>query len=332
MGARAQYVVVENGSWQRYYSHWGANRVAHDLLPGPAAATRSFRAQQGEGWLNDVSCEGAALVDHDRRVLLWFAFEGGVAEHQAHRAVLERTWAGWDVRFAYDGLGDLTDHLGLGRDLLRKPGWFEPRGPRWVGDEDGEPVTVVSVRQADGRVQAWGSVMEATEFLGMGFVLAECLEELPPPPTPRPVQLPEGGLHVDLVERTVHYWTAEVSLGVRDWPLPGWRGWSLDFHGGDHSHQAALLPPEFRFPEVPLAPALRQLRDGFGAPPPDAPALLARAAAAPGPEGATAVVNPKALVPHDPVAPTPDELCVLRTVLDELIAAAERDQGAGPIA
>jgi hypothetical protein len=28
-------------------------------------------------------------------------------------------------------------------------------------------------------------------------------------------------------------------------------------------------------------------------------------------------------VPHDPVAPTPDELAVLRTVIDELIAVAD---------
>ncbi|MEY9873495.1 hypothetical protein ABH931_002977 [Streptacidiphilus sp. MAP12-33] len=36
MGARAQYVVVRDGAWQRSYSHRAANRVAEDLLPGPA--------------------------------------------------------------------------------------------------------------------------------------------------------------------------------------------------------------------------------------------------------------------------------------------------------
>ncbi|MFC9079243.1 hypothetical protein ACFTY7_20015 [Streptomyces sp. NPDC057062] len=80
MGARAQYVVVENDTWKRYFSHWAANRVVDDLLPGPAAATRCFRAnQETDGWLDDVWCEGAALVDHDRRTLLWFAFAGSWA-------------------------------------------------------------------------------------------------------------------------------------------------------------------------------------------------------------------------------------------------------------
>ena len=324
MGARAQYVVVEDGAWQRYYSHWGANRLAGDLLPGPAAATRCFRAAQETGeWLDDVWCEGAALVDHDRRVLLWYAFEDGWAEHQAHRAVLERTWSGWDIRFAYDGVGDLTDHLGLGRALLRKPGWFERREPNWFADEDGEPRAVLSLRHADGRVQAWGSSLEAIEYLAIGALLAECLEELPPPPTPRPVRMPAGGIHIDLVERTVQCWTTEVSLGIQDWPLPGWEGWALDFRGDDHTGQAALLPADFPFPAASLAPALRRLRASLGKPPSDPGALLADALSAPGPEGTTAVVSPAALVPHLAAEPSPGELVALHQALAELVAEAE---------
>ncbi|MGW7238636.1 hypothetical protein [Streptomyces sp. NPDC054804] len=41
MGARAQY-VVENGAWQRYCSHWAANRVVDDLLPWPRSVRRSM--------------------------------------------------------------------------------------------------------------------------------------------------------------------------------------------------------------------------------------------------------------------------------------------------
>ncbi|MEW2272859.1 hypothetical protein [Streptomyces griseofuscus] len=48
MGARAQYAVVENGAWQRYFSHWAAGRVVDDLLPGPAA-TRCCVCRTGPG-------------------------------------------------------------------------------------------------------------------------------------------------------------------------------------------------------------------------------------------------------------------------------------------
>jgi hypothetical protein len=37
------------------------------------------------------------------------------------------------------------------------------------------------------------------------------------------------------------------------------------------------------------------------------------------------VVNPAALVAHEPADPTPDELSALRTALDALVAGAEID-------
>lgn len=52
-------------------------------------------------------------------------------------------------------------------------------------------------------------------------------------------------------------------------------------------------------------------------------APLARATGASGPEGTTPVVNPAALVPHEPADPTPAELAALRGAIDALVAGAE---------
>ncbi|MGW3169820.1 hypothetical protein [Streptomyces sp. NPDC001153] len=325
MGARAQYVVVENGAWQRYYSHWAANRVVDDLLPGPVAATRCFRANREiDEWLDDVWCEGAALVDHDRRILLWFAFEGSWADHVAARAALARTWPGWDVRFAHDGMGDLTHHLGLGRDLTRAPGWFETFEPSgFAATEYTEPCSVVSLRLPDGSVRAWGSDWEPIEHLASGPRLIDLL--VASPATPALTDMPYGGVHFDPQARTVSLWAVQTVAGIHNWPLPGWENWVLDFHGDDHTQQAALLPADFPFPQPPLTDALRRLSDSIGTTPPDHGALLAPATAAPGPQGTTAVVNPAALVPHEPADPTPAEVAELRTALDALLAAAEAD-------
>ncbi|MER6086250.1 hypothetical protein [Streptomyces sp. NPDC001833] len=323
MGARAQYVVVENGAWQRYYSHWAANRVVQDLLPGPAAATRCFRANREiDEWLDDVWCEGAALVDHDRRILLWFAYAGDWADHLAARSVLARTWPGWDVRFAHDGMGDLTDHLGLGRDLTRTPGWFETFEPSgFAASEYTEPSSVVSLRLPDGSVRAWGSDWEPVEHLAGGPRLVGLVAASPA--TPALTDMPHGGVHFDPQARTVSLWAVQTVAGVHDWPLPRWEDWVLDFHGDDHTLQAGLLPADFPLPSPPIGAALRGLGDGFGAPLPDVSALLARAAGAPGPEGTTSVVNPAALVPHEPADPTPAELAALRGAIDVLVSEAE---------
>ncbi|MFF2518226.1 hypothetical protein [Streptomyces sp. NPDC058086] len=325
MGARGQYVVVENGAWQRYYSHWAANRVVDDLLPGPAAATRCFRANREiDEWLDDVWCEGAALVDHDRRILLWFAPTDGWDDHSAARAVLARTWPGWDVRFAHDGIGDLTHHLGLGRDLTRAPGWFETFEPSGFADtEYTEPCSVASLRLPDGSVRAWGSDWEPIEHLAAGPGLIDLL--VASPATPALTDMPHGGVHFDPQARTVSLWAVQTVAGIHNWPLPGWENWVLDFHGDDHTQQAGLLPADFPFPQPPLAAALRRLGEGLGTPPPEISALLARATGAPGPEGTTPVVNPAALVAHEPADPTPDELAALRTALDALVAGAEID-------
>ncbi|MFJ9627013.1 hypothetical protein ACIRU8_04845 [Streptomyces sp. NPDC101175] len=326
MGARAQYVVVENGTWRRYYSHWAAGRVADDLLAGPAAATRRFRADREiDQWLDDVWCEGAALVDHDRRTLLWFASPDGWADHLAARAVLARTWPGWDVRFAHDGLGDLTRHLGLGREAARTPGWFETFEPAgFAYTECSEPHSVASLRLPDGSVRAWGSDWEPIEHLAGGPGLIGHLAASPA--TPVLTDMPYGGVHFDPDARMVSLWAVQTVAGVHDWPLPGWEGWTLDFRGEDHTAQAGLLPVDFPFPRPSLAAALRALGDGLGTPPPDHGALLARAAAAPGPEDATPAVTPAARAPREPADPTPAELAALRTVIAALVAEAEAEE------
>ncbi|MER5636461.1 hypothetical protein ABT095_05865 [Kitasatospora sp. NPDC002227] len=320
MGARAQYVVVEGGAWQRYYSHWGAGRVVTDLLPGPAAATRCFRAnEQTDTWLDGTWCEGAALVDHDRQVLLWFTFADSWSDHAAARTALARTWPGWDVRFAHDGIGDLTHHLGLGRGLTRPPGPAETSDPFWyVDDEDTEPWSVVSLRLPDGSVRAWGSGREPYEHLTGGPGLIDLLGTSPASAVP--TDMPLGGVHFDPAARTVSLWAVQTVVGVHDWPLPGWEGWTLDFHGDDHTRQAGLLPAAFPLPLPPLPVALRRLGKGLGTPPPDPGKILALATA--GAEAASIVVNPAALVPHEPVAPTQAELAGLRAALDSLVAAA----------
>lgn len=99
MGARANYVVVDDDGWRLRYSHWGAQRIDVDLAAGPGPAVRFIDRQQVQdrqtGWLNDRWAEGAALVDLTCRRLVFF----GAAEHlpdldyrRAYVALLRRTW------------------------------------------------------------------------------------------------------------------------------------------------------------------------------------------------------------------------------------------------
>ena len=216
--------------------------------------------------------------------------------------------------------------------MTRSPGWFETFEPAGFADtEYSEPCSVVSLRLPDGTVRAWGSDWEPIEHLAGGPGLIDWL--VASPATPVLTDMPDGGVHVDPQARTVSLWAVRTVAGIHDWPLPRWEDWALDFRGDDHTRQAGLLPADFPVPHPPLAPALRRLGEGLGpTPTPDNGPLLARAAALPGPDGTTPVVTPAALVPHEPAAPTPTELTLLRTALDALVAKAEANHPRRPSA
>ncbi|MFW6722979.1 hypothetical protein ACHZ98_22990 [Streptomyces sp. MAR4 CNY-716] len=77
MGDRADYVLVRGGDRRLHYSRWGATGVDVQLLPGAGSATRFIAAQREmarDAWLDEVWCEGAALVDHDAHELLLFTW------------------------------------------------------------------------------------------------------------------------------------------------------------------------------------------------------------------------------------------------------------------
>jgi hypothetical protein len=326
MGARANYVVVQGGTWTLHYSNWGASRIAADLAFGPTAAVRAFRAnpQVGEearltpdGWLDDVWCEGAALVDVDRQVLLWFSGEADEwAEHVAYRTVLERAWAGWEVRWAFDGLGDLPAHLGLGRGLVRqRPDFRETTQPYWQQPERWTK-TLLTALGPEGERGAWASGYDLDEELSGGAGLLDLL----PADTPPPVltAMPNGGLHFDVAARTLGVWTVGTAPGFHDWPLAGWEGWKLDFWGADHGRQAAVAGVGFPPAEAEVRAAVGAFRDRLELPPDD-PAAILRLAASSADPATTAVLSPAATVPHESPDPTAADRSALSTVFSTLL-------------
>ncbi|TLG16531.1 hypothetical protein FEK35_04630 [Nocardia cyriacigeorgica] len=110
MGSRAEIVVIEQGQQRKYYTHWGAESLHLDLLPGPQAALRFATAQeQVERWVYDL--EAAAVIDVDNKMLLWFS--ATCADNAMRSAVFETmlvTWRDWEVHWAGYRDRDLIDY------------------------------------------------------------------------------------------------------------------------------------------------------------------------------------------------------------------------------
>lgn len=124
MGNRANMVVVEDGEWALHYAHWAGCRMLDALAFGPEHAVRYIRAheeQPARGWTDPLWADGGALVDLDRRRMLFFGEELATTmnERRAMLDVLPLMWPDYAIGWAYGGTDELVDYLGAERHWER---------------------------------------------------------------------------------------------------------------------------------------------------------------------------------------------------------------------
>src|SRR5262245_61366966 len=114
MGHRANYVVRDGGRVELYYSHWGALQLLRDVFWGEDIAVPMMRECRGaEHLMDEVWCEGAALVDRDARRLLLFGVEVPGDDRVAFLELFPLTWPGWSVEYATGGICQIAEAVGL---------------------------------------------------------------------------------------------------------------------------------------------------------------------------------------------------------------------------
>jgi hypothetical protein len=277
MGSRANYAIIERGVVELFWSRWGGQSVVDDLLAGPAGATAAIRPVAGRNpppdddlaavlrWkgpdrtdslMDDVFCEGAALIDHDQRVLLAYQWLVGYDAFVDALVGLEAAWPGWQVRWAFDGIGDIAAHLG--KDRLSVRGETAPErdeaafsGPeRWTEVEDFEYLTcVLSVRREDGSLELYGSGIGLSE---MGQPAAAAFGALPTGfPALDCVKIPRTGIHLDYRSHTAGVWSIDALEGFLDDPQIHWPGWQWQLWGADVREHLARCDGRLVVPQLP---------------------------------------------------------------------------------
>jgi hypothetical protein len=240
MGSRINYVLVEPGGHRIFYSHWGALSVERDVFWGPAATLRFIDSQEpAEGLLDDVWAEGGVLLDTTRRELvLWGGEElhADVPLRRLYMHLLARMWPDWQLRWAHEGILDLSRRIGvpdtevLERDPDSDLGVGGPAAPSLVR-------TIATVIRPEGHltVHALGSTPPQTLLGGPAM-----LETIDARPTTRPLERLDvvweedswldGGVHLDLTARTLAFWcvrdVSHLAVIRARWP-----GWTIDFLG-----------------------------------------------------------------------------------------------------
>jgi hypothetical protein len=327
VGYRAHYVIVDERKWSLYANDWGALTLARDVFEGPEAALRGFIAQPAcapGDWLDAVRCDGAVLIDLSRKRLLFFCTSLLCPElflpatRRIYFEMLRARWPGWEIAWAYEGLFDLADAIGLPRSSVFYP--FEPKeAPLELVVNADEPWTLVSILSPDVAPAHYPLYHPLGEILRCGPGL---LERLAPLDSRATIALDEpvfeGGAVVDLGAHTVDYWrVAEHEPGVRTIIADRWPGWSGVFHEDAFEGHSARVAGTVAVGAGDKTEALRSVVQMLLRWTPDATAEVTSVAAMMIADD----VPPSSFPPSSQRPSTPDEAAAWESVVREAAAA-----------
>jgi hypothetical protein len=253
MGQRANILVIEGGARQLWYSHWAANTLPQDLFPGPGHALRFARRQEPTSeWLDEVWCEGGAVIDVDRRVLLLFGGEDLLydpALRSTYLELLAETWTGYTLQWAHEGIAAMAVYAGLSRAAV-----LAKEAPTWKGappvPNDHWPRTAVSATFPDGTTTAWATEAPSDMLMLFGDKLCDALATWPRPAQPRRFLLGDdcnGGVHVDARRHVVGFWCASPCEDAVARARAHWPGWAVEWWRDEHHVHEHLSRPALAF-------------------------------------------------------------------------------------
>jgi hypothetical protein len=251
MGNRANFVIVKDQDWQLYYSHWGGCRMLDALIGGPDLALRyahSLRPCAKDEWVSPSWADGGAVVDLDRRRVLFFGDELMVEmqERRALMCTLAAVWPEYAICWAYDGTAELAGYVGA---ELPPDTWDRQPKLRLARDRNAL-CHLVSVVDATGRLRMW----PLWWHLSKAWHGPSLLDKLPGRGVQRLTlgKIPEGGVHIDVPRKTLGAWQTADTMGFFQ-ALPDlWRGWQTECWEDRYDEHVKRCRGVLRLPELDL--------------------------------------------------------------------------------
>jgi hypothetical protein len=252
MGNRANIVIVKDQQWQLYYSHWAGCRILDALIGGPDLALRyaqSLRRCAQDQWVGSLWADGGAVVDLDRRRVLFFGDElmVGMPERRALMDVLAAVWFDYSICWAYGGTAELASYVGA-----ELPAYAWDKRPTLRLSRDRNALChLVSVVDATGELRMWPLCWD----LSQAWHGPALLDKLPGPGVRNLTlgKIPEGGVHIDVSRSAVGVWQTADPLGIFN-ELPRlWNGWLTECWEDRFEEQAVRCQGALRLPPLDLS-------------------------------------------------------------------------------
>lgn len=262
MGNRANFVIVQDHDWQLYYSHWAGCRMLDALIGGPDLAlgyAASLRRWEKNDWCAATWADGGAVVDLDRRRVLFFG-EPLMVEMNVRRALisaLATVWPGYEICWAYDGTEELAGCVGAQLrpyEWNRQPTLKLARGRNHL-------CHLIAVVDAEGQLRFW----PLWWHLSKAWHGPALLDKLPGPGIRR-IKLgtiPEGGAHIGLRRKTLGAWQTADTMGFFQALPELWPGWQTEVGEDRYEEHVKRCDGALRVPELDVvAGASTALRCG----------------------------------------------------------------------
>ena len=265
MGQRANLIIVENGKYELYYDHWCANSLDSYLFWGPEEVVSFIRKHDPEKgyWLNDIWCEGAALVDLDNKKLLFFGGEDilyDIPQRKIYLELLAEMWKGYEIKWAYRGIVDLAKYIGYDwKSLMDRTETKKCSIENSLDSDGGDYITgVLSIADKDNTVKIFplfsyeNSLLfcdsrKVTEYLNKLQDRSKLFEEK----RYEDCSFPSYGMHIDMGKKTMFFWDGDTSnVNYYDKTADFWNGWKTHYFYDDYQKHADLIKNNYIFPEI----------------------------------------------------------------------------------
>jgi hypothetical protein len=271
MSEPAEFAVIRDGRPRVYGDRWAAVFLFRELLWGPEELEQWVsQLEELDEW--DGDCSGGAVLDFDRRRLVWSGdFEPLKVPpvYAAYERLLQTAWPQWEIVFAGDDLGPLSEAVGMEVDDD-----FEPHRPDTVleaagiddeddededdededeeeYDEDEDEDEDEGLQFDEEDVRAWVTVIDADgavrhrhlnqlprNLLDGARDAVEQLASLPPAEVP-PEAVVSEGMWIDVRRKTVGLWGSPAARAELPRVRNGWKGWTVEAPENGYAAQCA---------------------------------------------------------------------------------------------
>lgn len=245
-------VIIEHGVHETFLL--GRNTIsAHLLFWGPDITCHFLRNDPRPGWDIRQSDYGAAVLDLDKKQLLFFGGEH-LPHHIPYRReflrLMQYNWPGFAVRWAHNGIFDILQYLGL-----EEP--EEYRRPRrshtdeqtlWCFDTDSYDVAGALTLERDDRLliyPIYDFLDRYEELLFVGERLATAFAaradyaqyHMEHATESADDWFPQMGIHIAPQKKELSYWLASPFRQNSKWVTHLWPGYSIRYWGDDFEQQ-----------------------------------------------------------------------------------------------